>query len=113
MSLFPLFLVQIGHYVPSLLAPHLQSAEAEGSSKKTSLTKLTEDQEEGSGEGEGPKKEVCVYEEAKSFVFLEIKLHRPLISKRPPSALAQRYACMYGWMDGCMHTPLIFLLLDG
>lgn len=44
--------------------------------------------EEGGGAADG----LSCYEEAKTYVFLELHLHRPLIMKRPVSVLAQRYS---------------------
>lgn len=42
-------------------------------------------------EGEVPvKREAAAYEEARSYVFVEVELHKPLIAKRPASALAKR-----------------------
>jgi hypothetical protein len=46
---------------------------------------------QGSEDMEGPpKKDSSAYEEAKSYVFLEVEMHHPLIAKRPASALASR-----------------------
>ena len=47
--------------------------------------------EEGGGatEGEG-KSESHVYVEARSYLFLEVEMHHPLIPKRPASVLAER-----------------------
>ena len=50
----------------------------------------------GTGEGEGGEggtevpKEGQVYVDAKTYVYLEIELQRPLIPRRPASVLAQR-----------------------
>lgn len=50
----------------------------------------------GTGEGEGGEggaevpKEAQVYVDAKTYVYLEIELQRPLIPRRPASVLAQR-----------------------
>lgn len=42
-------------------------------------------------EGEGlVKREAAVYLDAKTYVYLEIELHNPLIWKRPLSALAEK-----------------------
>lgn len=41
-------------------------------------------------EGEAVKRDSAAYEEAKTYVFLEVELHSPLIIKRPPSVLASR-----------------------
>lgn len=67
--------------------------------KKISMMKATNSSariSDGAGsveEGEGPaKREMHVYEESKTYVFLEVELHSPLIAKRPISALAQRSA---------------------
>ena len=46
--------------------------------------------ESGEGGAEVPK-EAQVYVDAKTYVYLEIELQRPLIPKRPASVLAQRY----------------------
>ena len=50
----------------------------------------------GGGDGEGGEgaelpREAQVYVDAKTYVYLEIELYRPLIAKRPASVLAQRY----------------------
>ena len=37
-------------------------------------------------------REAQVYVDAKTYVYLEIELYRPLIPKRPASVLAQRYS---------------------
>ena len=54
----------------------------------------------GDGEtGEGAKvpREAQVYVDAKTYVYLEIELHKPLIPRRPASVLADRYMYM------CIH----------
>ena len=50
----------------------------------------------GGGDGEGGEgvevpRESQIYVDAKTYVYLEIELHRPLIPKRPASVLAERY----------------------
>ena len=49
----------------------------------------TEEEGGGAGEGEG-KSESHVYVDARSYLFLEVEMHRPLIPKRPASVLAER-----------------------
>lgn len=95
-------LLQTGHSVPSQLAP---SGPASGgvatiedpvtalkkmSVKATnSLSKISDGgQEEGA---EPAKRDADAYQEAKTYVFLEMELHRALIAKRPASVLAERY----------------------
>ena len=46
--------------------------------------------ESGEGGAEVPK-EAHIYVNAKTYVYLEIELQRPLIPRRPASVLAQRY----------------------
>ena len=41
-------------------------------------------------EGAESKSEAQAYVDAKTYVYLEIELHRPLIPKRPASVLAER-----------------------
>ena len=46
---------------------------------------------EAGGEGGEVPREAQVYVDAKTYVYLEIELHRALIPKRPASVLAERY----------------------
>ena len=50
--------------------------------------------ESGEGGGEVPK-EAQVYVDAKTYVYLEIELQRPLVPRRPASVLAQRYKIVF------------------
>ena len=45
--------------------------------------------EEGGGEVGETKSEAHAYVEARSYVYLELELHRPLVPKRPASVLAE------------------------
>ena len=56
---------------------------------------------EDSGEGGEVPKEAQVYVDAKTYVYLEIELHRPLIPRRPASVLAERYTSIY---STCVHA---------
>ena len=55
-------------------------------------------------------KEAQVYVDAKTYVYLEIELQRPLIPRRPASVLAQRLVilhkfdiiCMFVYVHECM-----------
>lgn len=43
------------------------------------------------GEVQEVPREAQIYVDAKTYVYLEIELHRPLIPRRPVSVLAERY----------------------
>lgn len=61
---------------------------------------VTSSGDEGSGLSEGIKREGCVYNEARTYVYLELQLDRPFIPKRSASVLATRYAHVGGWVHG-------------
>ena len=44
----------------------------------------------GGGEGGEGKSEACAYRDAKTYVYLEIELLKPLVPKRSTSALSER-----------------------
>ena len=46
-------------------------------------------------------KEAQVYVDAKTYVYLEIELQRPLIPRRPASVLAQRLVILHKQNHGC------------
>ena len=91
--------------LPSMLAPSGGGAheDAVTTLKKmsvktaTSLAKISEGGG-GGGAGAGPVEEGAepvkldsdAYQEAKTYVFLEVELHKALITKRPASVLAER-----------------------
>jgi hypothetical protein len=70
----------------------------------------------GSAEGEGGEggaelpKEAQVYVDAKTYVYLEIELQRPLIPRRPASVLAQRFVTNTVYMYMYMHNNSGFKL---
>lgn len=50
---------------------------------------------DGLEEGVGGRSEAHVYVDAHSYIYLEIELHKPLIAKRPISALTERYCSSF------------------
>ena len=88
---------QTDHNLPSTLAPNVPGVTEDLGTKKLSVKtagssgKISEQALSEEGVEAPVKKDAAAYEEAKTYVFLEVELQNPLIAKRQALALATRY----------------------
>ena len=88
--------LQTDHNIPSVLAsvtavPEEQQLAVKKMSMRTAVSSAKISDPATPEDGEGPtKRDAAAYEDARTYVFLEMELQKPLIAKRPATVLADR-----------------------